>query len=90
MAISIYILGCAISALLYIVISAVILAKSGSTDNEIQEFLTQELGAVVIVGLVATGLSWFAIFLYFAGFIGIYTYNKVKGKTNATTTKPSN
>lgn len=90
MTISIYIIGCAISALLYVVISAVILAKSGSTDNEIQAFLTQELGVLIILGLVVTSLSWFSIFLYFAGFIGVYTYNKVKGKTNATTTKPSN
>mgnify|MGYP003587690282 CR=1 FL=1 len=90
MTLTIYIIGCAISALVYVIITAVILAKSGETTDKVADFIIEHLGVLVGIGLIAAVLSWIAIFLYFLGFIGVYMYNRVKRKIDATITESSN
>lgn len=87
MALALYIVGAILSGILYVITLAIMLAKE---DTDIEEILNEHLPAFTFIGFVMIALSWLAIIFHFIGFIGIYTYKRVKGKQNATITEPTN
>lgn len=87
MALATYAIGAILSGVIYVIIIATVLAKENISMDEI---INEHLSTLVFIGFVVIAFSWVSIICYFIGFIGIYTYKRVKGKQDATTTEPIN